>query len=348
MVSCDTDLAKVSLLDPAITILDDPFNDCNFVSTEGQKNSSESENKKETKPKPKISDDTVQQILSRLKMDENECLTPEQKIEVKALIIEYPDLFCDDEPSIAQGVEHVIETGSVRPIYLSPYRASPKERQVIEQEIEKMLSNHIVRPSRSPWSFPWVLVKKKDNSVRFCVDYCRLNEVTKRDVYPLPRIDDAIDALSSANICSTFDLKSAYWQIKMAEHDIEKIAFITHTGLFEFLVMPYSLVNGQATLQCQVDNFLAGLLWIICLCFVDDLNVFSTFTDDLRHLRLVFDRFRQGNFSFNPDKCNLFKESTQYLGCIVMKGGRVQPDPRRSRLYSEFLCQLVLRISVHF
>ena len=269
-------------------------------------------------------------ILSRLKIDENECLTSEQKIEVKALIIEYADLFCEDEPSVAQGVVHVIETGSARPIYLSPYRASPKERQVIEQEIEKMLSNHIICQSRSPWSFPCVLVKKKDNSVRFCVDYCRLNEVTKRDMYPLPRTDDAIDALSSANIFSTFDLKSAYWQIKMAEHDIEKTAFITHTGLFEFLVMPYGLVNGQATLQRQVDNLLAGLLWIICLCFVDDLNVFSkTFTDHLHHLGLVFDRFWQGNLKFNPDKSNLFKESTQYLGYIAMKGRRVQPDPKK-------------------
>ena len=110
-------------------------------------------------------------------------------------------------------------------------------------------------------------------------------------MYPLPRIDDAIDALSLANVFSTFDLKSAYWQIKMAEYDIEKTAFITHTGLFEFLVILYDLVNGQAMLQHQVDNLLAGLLWIICLCFVDDLNVFSkSFADHLRHLCFVFDR----------------------------------------------------------
>ena len=201
---------------------------------------------------------------------------------------------------------------------------------MIEQEIEKTLSNHIIRLSRSPWSFPCVLVKKKDNSVRFCVDYRRLNEVTKRDVYPLPRIDDAIDALSSVNIFSNFDLKSPYWQIKMAEHDIEKTAFTTHTSLFEFLVMPYGLVNGQAMLQCQVDNLLAGLLWIIRLCFVDDFNVFSkSSTDHLHHLHLVFDRFRQDNLKFNPDKCNLFKESTQYLGYIVTKGGQVQPHPKK-------------------
>ena len=105
---------------PAATILDDPFDGHNFVSTEGQKNSSKSENKKKPKPKPEISDDTVQYILSRLKIDENECLTSEQKIEVKVLIIEYADLFCGDESSVAQGVEHVIETGSVRPIHLSP------------------------------------------------------------------------------------------------------------------------------------------------------------------------------------------------------------------------------------
>ena len=103
----------------------------------------------------------LQHSLSRPKIVENECLTYEQKIEVKALIIEYADLFYDDEPSVAQGVEHVIETGSARPIHLSRYRASPKERQVIEQEIKKMMSSQIIRPSRSPWSFPCVLVKNK-------------------------------------------------------------------------------------------------------------------------------------------------------------------------------------------
>ena len=119
------------------------------------------------KAKSEISDDTVQQILSRLKIDENECLTSEQETEVKALITEYANLFCDDESSVAERVEHVIETGSARPIHLSPSRGSPKERQVIKQEIKKMMSNQIICPSRSPWSFPCILVKKKDNSVCF-------------------------------------------------------------------------------------------------------------------------------------------------------------------------------------
>ncbi|UYV82546.1 hypothetical protein LAZ67_21002737, partial [Cordylochernes scorpioides] len=131
-------------------------------------------------------------------------------------------------------VKHRIDTGDHAPIRQRPYRVSPHERGVIQTEVEKMLKSGIVKPSDSPWSYPVVLVKKKDGTWRFCVDYRRINKITRKDVYPLPRIDDTLDSLKGASVFSTMDLKSGYWQIEVDEADREKTDFVTPDGLFEF------------------------------------------------------------------------------------------------------------------
>ncbi|UYV67631.1 K02A2.6-like [Cordylochernes scorpioides] len=146
-------------------------------------------------------------------------------------------------------VKHRIDTGDHAPIRQRPYRVSPYERGVIQTEVDKMLKSGIVKPSDSPWSSPVVLVKKKDGTWRFCVDYRRLNKITRKDVYPLPRIDDTLDSLKGASVFSTMDLKSGYWQIEVDEADREKTAFVTPDGLFEFKVMPFGLCNAPATFE---------------------------------------------------------------------------------------------------
>ena len=137
-------------------------------------------------------------------------------------------------------------------------RASPAQRKVIESQIEDMLNNNIIEPSKSPWASPIVLVDKKDGSIRFCVDYRKLNTVTKRDVYPLPRIDDCLNAIGGNKYFSTFDLAAGYWQILMNKEDKEKTAFISHHGLYQFNVMSFGLTNAPATLQRFMDNCFAG------------------------------------------------------------------------------------------
>jgi len=122
-----------------------------------------------------------------------------------------------------------------------------------------MLANKIIRPSRSPWSSPVVLVIKKDGTIRFCIDYRKLNNITIKDVYPLPRIDDSLSTLANNSYFSTLDLCSGYWQIPVAEADKVKTAFITHSGLFEWNVMPFGLTNAPATFQRYMDIVLAGL-----------------------------------------------------------------------------------------
>lgn len=122
-----------------------------------------------------------------------------------------------------------------------------------------MLQDDVIQPSKSPWASPVVLVEKKDKSLRFCVDYRKLNRVTKKDVYPLPRIDDALDRLRTAKYFSSLDLKSIYWQIEVDERDREKTAFVTPDGLYEFKVVPFGLCSAPATFQRMMDSVLAGL-----------------------------------------------------------------------------------------
>ena len=156
----------------------------------------------------------------------------------------------------------------------------------------------------SPWASPVVIVPKKDGSKRFCVDYRRLNAVTRRDVYPLPRIDDILDAAGGAKYFSSLDLASGYWQVELDQEAREKSAFTTHRGLFEFTRMPFGLCNAPATFQRLMQAILAGLEGTSCFVYLDDILVVSdTFEDHLKHLSEVFMRLRRAGLlsrALNP------------------------------------------------
>ena len=142
---------------------------------------------------------------------------------------------------------------------------------MIDTEITKMLEQGIVKPSKSSWSSFIVLVKKKDGSWRFCVDYRKLNSVTHRDAYPLPRIDATLDSLAGSTYFTTLDLASGYWQVKIEDQDKEKTAFSTPNGHFEFNVMPFGLTNAPATFQHLMECTLAGLTGTKCLIYLDNI-----------------------------------------------------------------------------
>ncbi|GFY05858.1 retrovirus-related Pol polyprotein from transposon 297 [Trichonephila clavipes] len=217
-------------------------------------------------------------------------LSDEQRNKLSELLRKFSGLFTKTDKSTAAktNVKHRIFTGDHAPINQRAYRVSPTERRIIHEEVQKMLDEGIVQPSESPWSSPIVLVKKKDGSWRFCVDYRKLNSVTKKDVYPLPRIDDTLDCLKGVMFFSSMDLRSGYWQIEIDEADREKTAFITPEGLYEFKVMPFGLCNAPATFERMMDNLLRHFKWTMCLCYLDDIIVFSeTFEDHLIRLRLV-------------------------------------------------------------
>ena len=199
-----------------------------------------------------------------------------------------------------------------------------------------METQGIVQPSSSPWASPVVLVPKKDGSLRFCVDYRKLNSLTRKDVYPLPRVDDILTALGEAQYFTSLDLASGYWQIGFSEDARQKSAFVTYNGLLEFLRMPFGLCNAPATLQRLMQRVLSGLEYKCCFVYLDDVLVASkTFQDHLAHLKEVFSRLRSAQLRLKPKKCDLLRDQVHFLGYIVSAAG-IEPDPAKTDKIDEF------------
>jgi len=224
---------------------------------------------------------------------------------LESLIIEYADIFVGpgDAQSFTDMIRHKIDTGDAAPIKQNYFRRSQKEREYVDAELDKMLANGVIRPSRSPWGAPVVLVRKKSGELRFCIDFRRLNEVTKKDAYPLPRIDECLDALEGSKYFSTLDLASRYWQVAMDEDNTEKTAFVTHRGLFEWVVMPFELCNAPATFCRLMEMVLDDIVWSQCLMYLDDILAFGkSFKEAEKNLRAVFERLRRANLKLKPSK----------------------------------------------
>lgn len=199
-----------------------------------------------------------------------------------------------------------------------------------------MLEDDIIQPSSSPWSSPVVVVRKKDGTLRFCVDYRKLNSVTKKDTYPLPRIDDSLDRLRRAKYFSSIDLRSGYWQIEVDERDREKTAFVTPDGLYEFKVLPFGLCSAPATFQRMMDTVLTGLKWQTCLVYLDDVVVFSeTFEQHLQRLKKVLEAVQSASLSLKPEKCHFGFTELKFLGHVVSADG-VRPDPEKTAAVASY------------
>ena len=268
---------------------------------------------------------------SRFRCLPSDNLTSMENRQLNLLLDQYTDIFAASSSDLGRTsiIRHKIDTGDARPIKQPPYRVSQTQKAEIENQIETMLSQEVIKVSTSPWSSPVVLVKKKDGTTRFCVDYRKLNAVTRKDSYPLPRIDDALDALSGSKYFSTIDLQSGYHQVAMDSDSIEKTAFISHAGLYEYNVMSFGLTNAPPTFQRLMQRILHGLDWKICLVYIDDVIIFSkTFQEHLSRLAAVFDRLREAHLKLKPSKCHFACSSVNFLGFVVSSEG-ILPDPSK-------------------
>ena len=251
-------------------------------------------------------------------------LTAEQRTNVRNLLVKYDDIFSKHEYDIGRThlVEYHIDTGSSRPIR-QPLRRQPlKHLDAIDENVSSMLEHGIIEPAASPWASNVVIVAKKDGSLRFCVDYRAINSVTYKDSYPLPLIDNCLNAMSGASWFSTLDLRAGYHNIPVAEKDRDKTAFITRRGCWRYTVMPFGVTCAPSVFQRLMDLVLAGLSYEYCLVYLDDIIIYArTFDEHLRRLEAVFSRLRWARLKLKPSKCSLLQRKVSFLGHNVSEAG---------------------------
>ena len=251
-------------------------------------------------------------------------LNSKQTETVRQFLVKYANLFAKDDFDLGkvESVQHEIKTGDAVPIKQPPRRLPVHMQEEVDKHVESMIQKGVVQPSSSPWASPVVLVKKKDGTTRFCIDYRKLNDITVKDAYPLPLIDQSLDHLAGAKWFSTLDLFSGYWQVTVNPNDRPKTAFATRHGLYEFSVMPFGLCNAPATFERLMERVLSGLQFDICLVYLDDIIVTArTFDEMINNLSKVFDRLSAAGFKLKAKKCDLFARKVEYLGHVITEDG---------------------------
>ena len=261
-------------------------------------------------------------------LDLNEIVVPEKfRGMIERMVKANSDVVANSDKELGKTntVTMTIDTGEHPPIKLRPYRTPLHKRKIVETAVKEMLDAGIITRSKSPWSFPVVIVEKKDKTHRFCVDFRKLNDITKPFAFPLPRIDDILALLGKSKCFTTLDLRSGYWQVPLNKRDQEKTAFTCHAGLFEFKIMPFGLCGAPSHFQQLMSIVLEGLE-DHAMAYLDDILVFSkTPEEHFRHLQEVFNRLRNHNLKLKLKKCQFLQEGTKYLGFVIDKDG-IKPD----------------------
>lgn len=270
-------------------------------------------------------------------------LNEEEKHKIVQLCNKYSDIFHQENIPLSSSntVQHHIRTSTEQPIYVRPYRHPHAMREEITNQIQKLLSNNIIRPSISPYCSPvWLVPKKADASGkikhRMVIDYRRLNEQTIEDKYPIPRIDEILDSLGKCTYYTTLDLSQGFHQIEMHPDSIEKTAFSVNNGHYEYLRMPFGLKNAPSTFQRAMDSILKEFINKFCLVYMDDIIVFSkSLHDHLIHLRQIFQKLREHNLKVQLDKTEFLQKEVPFLGHIITPQG-VRPNPNKISAIQKF------------
>jgi hypothetical protein len=265
-------------------------------------------------------------------------LTNDQVRQVSSLLTKYESAFSQHDFDIGHThlVEHTIDTGSHRPIRQSLRRHPVAHISVIDNQVDEMLRHGVIEPAASPWASNVVLAKKKDGSMRLCVDYCRINDITYQDSYPLPHIDSCLSALIGASWYSTLDLSSGYHNVPIKECDKDKTAFITRRGCWRYNVMPFGLTCAPSVFQRRMDLVLSGLTYEMCMVYIDDIVVFShDFDSHLQRLEQVLQRIQTAGLKLKASKCCMFQRKVEFLGHIVSAQG-IEAQPSKITAVTEW------------
>ena len=255
-----------------------------------------------------------------------------------AILMSHLDVFSVDENDLGRTnlIKHHIDTGDAKPVRQPLRRFPPAHVEAISGHVDNLLKQGTIEPASSPWASNVVLAKKRDGTLRCCIDYRQLNAVTRKDVYPLPRINDCLDTMASASYFSTFDLRSSYHQVEVALQDRDKTTFICPRGMYRYKTMPFGLCNAPSTFQRLMDVALSGLHLEVCLVYLDDIIIFSKSVDEhLERLVRVLDRLRSAKLKLKPEKCSLFQRSISFLGHVISAEG-VATDPAKTKAVSEW------------
>ena len=278
------------------------------------------------------------QHLADLYERSSELLSSDEQKRLVEVLTEYSDVFSKDDFDIGNSnlVEHKIETGDAKPVKNNPRRFAPAVNAAADVIVQDLLDRKLIRPSKSPWSSPIVMARRKDGAFRLCLDFRGLNKVSKTDAYPLPRIDDTLESLGKAKWYCTADLASGYWQIKMEEKSIEKTAFCTRQGLYEWLVMPFGLSSAVATFQRLMETILSDMRYTCCLVYIDDLFLYGPTVDTtFDRLEELCKRLRNANLKLKPKKCAFFQKTVVFLGHKVTENG-IETDPSKVAAIKEW------------
>jgi len=267
-------------------------------------------------------------------------LNSDQIQRLKELLHKYGDIFSKSSNDLGRTniVKHNIEVKQgARPVKLPPRRVPRAFANCEDKIIGEQFEMGIIEESTSPWSSPLCFVRKRNNEIRVCVDYRRLNEVTKKNAHPLPRIDDCLESLGGNKYFSCLDLTSGFYQIEMNINDREKTAFVTSLGSFyQYVTMPQGLSNSPATFQHCMELIFKGLQWKSMIIYMDDLCSFgTTFDEALSRLDEVFSRLKSANLKLKPSKCHLFQQTVNILGHTVDAKG-IRPTTEKVQTVKEW------------
>ena len=244
----------------------------------------------------------------------------------------FPDVFSDDISGLPPDIEVEFTIDLIpgtEPIYIPPYRMAPAELRELKAQLEELLSKGFIQPSISPWGAPVLFVKKKDGSLRLCIDYRELNKVTIRNQYPLPRIDELFDQLQGSRVYSKIDLRSGYHQLRVQESGVPKTAFRTRYGHYEFLVMPFGLTNAPAAFMDLMNRVFQPYLDRFVIVFIDDIRVYlGSSEENSEHLRIVLQTLRERQLYAKLSKCQFWLDRVAFLGHVISVEG-VSVDPKK-------------------